>query len=68
MLKTFSVFSLIIGLLIAVALMSAAPETSGVAAQASEQVPPAGCVAHEVALDEGYGVSRKSVTFDCDKN
>jgi hypothetical protein len=67
MLKTFSVFSLIIGLLIAVALMSAAPETSGVAAQASEQVPP-GCVAHEVALDEGYGVSRKSVTFDCDKN
>jgi hypothetical protein len=67
MLKTFSLVSLAVGFVIVLALMTAAPETSAVEAQASEHVPQ-GCVAHEVLLDEGYGVSRKSVTLDCEKN
>jgi len=66
MLKTFSLFSLAVGFVIALALITAAPKTTGVEAQASAQVPQ-GCVVHEVSLDEGYGVSRKSVNINCEK-
>lgn len=48
----------------AIALIGA-PAGSGVAAQAA---PAAGCHTEEIAVDEGYGVSRKIVRTICSES
>lgn len=67
MLKTFSALGLVIGLLMVIALITSSSETGKVEAQVN--LPSgSGCMIHEIPLDEGYGVTRKSVTMDCEKN
>lgn len=67
MLKTFSALGLVIGLMMVIALVTSSSETGKVEPQVNLRLSP-GCILHEIPLDEGYGVSRKSVTMDCGKN
>lgn len=48
----------------AIALIGA-PAAGGVAAQEAQAAPAMGCHTEEIAVDEGYGVSRKIVHTIC---
>jgi hypothetical protein len=67
MLKTVSILGLIIGSAIVLAVVTPAPQTGALEAQASEPSA-ANCVTQEIPLDEGYGVSRMATRFVCPEN
>lgn len=48
----------------AIALIGA-PATGGVAAREAQAATPIGCRAEEIAIDEGYGISRKISHMVC---
>jgi len=66
MIKAVAIFSCFIGFLAFVLVISGMPQSGDV--QARETVmSDDGCVTQEVALDEGYGVSRKLSQRVCGK-
>jgi hypothetical protein len=67
MIRMSSIFGLLMGLAALFSAYSGTPEASGGEAQAAQVTEASGrrCVAHEVALDEGYGVSRMETRLVC---
>ncbi len=62
--KAVSIFGLIAGLGILFAAYSVTPQASDVGLRAETSLGN-GCVSREIALDEGYGVSRRETRLVC---
>lgn len=63
MIRTFAIFSCVVGFL--VVILAAASMHSGDVEARETVVSADGCTTREVALDQGYGVSRKVSQLVC---
>jgi len=65
MIRAFAIFGCLIGFFVLLAFVSVPP---GGDVEAHETaIGKSGCVTREVALDEGYGISRKISQLICDE-
>lgn len=64
MIKAFAIFCSVIGFFVVALALASMPQSGEVEARENIGVND-GCATHEVALDEGYGVSRKVVQRVC---
>jgi len=64
MIRAFAIFGCLIGFFVLLAFVSA-PQGGDVEARETN-MSKSGCVTREVALDEGYGISRKMSQLVCD--
>ncbi len=66
MIRSFAIFFSLVGFFVLALALASAPQTGDV--EASEtKISADGCVLRQVALDEGYGVSRTVARRICDK-
>jgi len=65
MIRAFAIFGCLIGFFVLLAFISV-PQGSDVEARETN-IGKSGCVTREVALDEGYGISRKISQLVCDE-
>lgn len=69
MIKMASIVGMVMGLVMVFSAYTGAPEGSSAEAQAAPATEaPSGCVTREVALDEGYGVTRTETRVVCSKD
>ncbi len=58
MIRTFAIFSCVVGFFVIILAAAGMPHSGDVEARETA-ISPDGCMTREVALDQGYGVSRK---------
>jgi hypothetical protein len=58
MIRTFAIFSCVVGFFVIVLAIASTPQSGDVEARETAATVD-GCTTREVALDQGYGVSRK---------
>jgi hypothetical protein len=68
MIRAFATFSCLLGFFIAIMVVAGTPDSGDVEARETD-IAQGSCITREVALDEGYGITRKASKLFCaDKN